>query len=275
MKFDVHWRRRGAAKTWLIACLCAAASFPTLAEQPACGPYRVALYEYGSLAFQREGFSAAGIDVDIVDEVSRRTGCKFETFVDSRVRTWADLASGALDISVSAIETDERDKFARFVIYMKGRNRLLVRSDLPSPAHSLQAFAEQSQLRLAVVKGFKHGQRWDEWIDTLRRQGRVDEYADANMAVRLVALGRDAAFMSEPVVWGRILAGSNLEGKVTVIDAFPSDNYAAGFTMAKSRVREADAQKIQLAIASMRADGTLYKIFNAYLPHAEAQSSMP
>ena len=265
----------GKVKFWLIAGWCAALSNPAWAQQPPCGPYRVALYEYGSLAFQHEGQKPAGIDVDIVEEVARRTGCKFQTFMDSRVRTWADIANGALDMTVSAIETEERNKFAHYVIYMKGRNRLLVRSDVPGAARTLQAFTAQTSLRLAVVKGFKHGQHWDEWVNTLRQQGRVDEYADAGTAARLVAQGRNAAFLSEPVVWGRILEDSKLEGKVTVIDAYPGDNYAAGFAMSKGRLRDDDIQRIQAAIAAMRADGTLLKIFGAYLPHAEAVSSMP
>ncbi|HEY4079773.1 MAG TPA: transporter substrate-binding domain-containing protein [Burkholderiaceae bacterium] len=235
----------------------------------------MALYEYGSLAFQHEGQKPAGIDVDIVEEVGRRTGCKFQTFMDSRVRTWADLAQGDLDMTVSAIETEERHRFARYVIYMKGRNRLLIRNDVPGAVHSLQEFTAQSQLRLAVVKSFKHGLHWDQWINTLRQQGRVDEYADANTAARLVAQGRNAAFFSEPVVWGRILEDSKLEGKVTVIDAFPSDNYSAGFAMAKGKLRDDDIQRIQAAISAMRVDGTLLKIFGAYLPHGEAVSSMP
>ncbi|XHS78248.1 substrate-binding periplasmic protein [Burkholderiaceae bacterium UC74_6] len=244
--------------------------------QPAtCGPYRVALYEYGSLAFSVDGQGAAGIDVDLLQEVSRRTGCKFQTFMDSRVRTWTDLAQGKLDMTVSAIEADERDRFSRFVIYMKGRNRLLVRTDPARPIRTLQEFTQQGQLRLAVVKGFKHGRDWDEWIDTLRQQGRVDEYADANMAARLVALGRNAAFISEPVVWARILATSKLEGKVSTIDAFPTDNYAAGFAISRSRVREEDARKIQAAVSDMRADGSLYRIFSSHLPPAEALASVP
>lgn len=265
----------GKVSKWVVAGCLAAAGAQALAQPAVCGPYRVALYEYGSLAFRRAGGGTVGIDVDIVNEVARRTGCKFETFVDSRVRTWTDLAHGSLDMTVSAIETEERNSFARFVIYMSGRNRLLVRKGLPSPVLTLDAFAEDSQLRLAVVKGFKHGPQWDPWIARLRQQGRVDEYADANMAARLVGLGRDAAFLSEPVVWGRILADSKLQGRVTVIDGFPADNYAAGFALSRSRVREEDARRIEDAIAAMRADGSLYRIFSAYLSRSEALSSMP
>jgi polar amino acid transport system substrate-binding protein len=264
----------GKVGIW-IAAACWVAGAQALAQPAVCGPYRVALYEYGSLAFRRAGRSLAGIDVDIIEEVGRRTGCKLETFVDSRVRTWTDLTHGALDMTVSAIETEERKGFARFVIYMSGRNRLLVRSNLPQAISTLDAFVEHSELRLAVVKGFKHGPQWDRWIDRLRQQGRVDEYADAGLAARLVALGRDAALLSEPVVWGRILADSKLEGRVTVIDGFPDDNYAAGFALSRTRVREEDARKIQDAIAAMRADGSLYKIFSTHLSRAEALSSMP
>jgi len=275
MRIDLQLLRMRKFRAWLVAGVSALASAMALGQQAGCGPYRLALYEYGSLAFQREGEDAAGIDVAIVEEVSRRTGCRFDVFMDSRVRTWDDLEKGVLDMTVSAIATDDRAKFVRFAIYMKGRNRLLVRTDLPTPVRSMQEFAEQRQLRLAVVKGFKHGLRWDDWINALRRQGRVDEYPDASIAARLVFLGRDAAFISEPVVWGLILADSKLEGRVTVIDGLPLDNYAAGFAMSRKRVREDDARKIQSAIADMRADGSLYRIFVEHLPHADALGSMP
>ena len=268
----------GNVKAWLAAGLFAALGAQAWAQQPACGPYRVALYEYGSLAFKNTGpvgVSPIGIDVDIVEEVARRSGCRLLPFVDSRVRTWTDLARDSLDMTVSAIETPERDGFARFVIYMSGRNRLLVRKGLAGAVTTLQDFTERSRLRLAVVKGFKHGPQWDAWIDQLRQQGRVDEYADASTAARLVAIGRDAAFLSEPVVWGRILADSQLVGKVTIIDAFPDDNYAAGFAISRTRVREEDARRMQDAIAAMRADGTLLKIFGTYLSRAEALASLP
>lgn len=265
----------GKLGTWVMAALLAAAGTQAGAQPTACGPYRVALYEYGALAFRRAGLGVAGIDVDIVEEVARRTGCKFETFVDSRVRTWVDLAQGNLDMTVSAIQTDERDRFARFVIYMSGRNRLLVKAGLPGSVATLEAFTAQSQLRLAVVKGFKHGPHWDSWIDRLREQGRVDEYADASMAARLVALGRDAGFLSEPVVWERVLADSRLRGRIAIIDAFPEDNYVAGFALSRTRVREEDARRIQEAVGAMRADGSLYRIFAAYLPRSEALSSAP
>lgn len=265
----------GNVRAWLTAGLLAAAWVHAGAQPAGCGPYRVALYEYGSLAFRDAGQRPAGIDIDILEEVSRRTGCRFEPFVDSRVRTWTDLASGALDMTVSAIATEERQQFARFVIYLSGRNRLLVRADLSGSVSTLQAFTERSRLRLAVVKGFKHGPQWDRWVEQLRQQGRVDEYADANQVARLVALGRDAAFLSEPVVWGRILADNKLQGRVTVIDAFPDDNYAAGFALSRARVREEDARKIQDAIAAMRADGSLLRIYGARLPRAEALASVP
>lgn len=259
----------------LIAVLGVLACTSAWAQDRVCGPYRVAMYEYGSLAFIRGDSAIEGIDADILDEVARRTGCKFDRFIDSRIRIWTSLANGTLDMTVSAIRTDEREQFAQFVIYLKGRNRLLVRSDLPHAVHALKDFSDQPKLRLAVVKGFKHGPHWDDWIAGLRQQGRVDEYADANAVARLVALGRADAFLSQPLAWSRVLSGSQLEGRVTVLDAFPDDDFAAGFAISTKRVGKDERQKIQAAIDAMRVDGTLYRIFRTYLSEAEAQGSVP
>jgi len=233
------------------------------------------MHEYGWLGFARDDWGAEGIDADVLDEVARRTGCRFEKFFDSRVRIWNSMVNGSLDMTVSAIRTEDRKQFASFVVYFRGHNRLLLRSDLANSVHALKDFTEQSQLRLAVVKGFKHGPQWDDWIDALRQRGRVDEYADANVAARLVARGRADAFISDPMVWGRILAGSQLEGKVSVLNAFPDEDYIAGFALSRKRVGKDDVQKIQNAVDAMRADGTLLKIFKAYAPEADALNAMP
>lgn len=67
----------------------AVASGGVLAQAPTCGPYRVAFYETGLLYFKDKKGEYVGIDRAVLDEVARRTGCVFEPFMDSRVRTWA------------------------------------------------------------------------------------------------------------------------------------------------------------------------------------------
>ena len=79
-------------------------------ESPAvnCRPVSLAFYELGLLYYRDAQRNANGIDVDLVRELSARSGCRFDTVLEWRVRIWSQLAAGELDASVSGIATPER-----------------------------------------------------------------------------------------------------------------------------------------------------------------------
>ena len=242
----------------------------------ACGPYDVAMYKLGSMYYHDVRTDAyVGIDKDVVDEVARRTGCTFRPFVESRVRIWAHLADGSLDMSVSGIPTPEREQFARFIIYFKARNYLVVRNDRAARIDSLEAFTADPALRLAIVKSFRHGALYDPWIQTLRAQGRVHEYSDPEIVARMVSLGHADAFLAMPTAWEVLLKRYQLEGKVDFVDASPDDRIAHGLILSRKRVRDEDVQSMKGAIEAMRTDGTLENIFRRHLPSDVAKRILP
>jgi polar amino acid transport system substrate-binding protein len=260
----------------LPALLGVAALLGGAAVRAACGPYDVAMYKLGSLYYLDERTdSYVGIDKDVVDEVARRTGCLFKPFVESRVRIWAHLADGSLDMSVSGIPNPEREQFARFVVYFRSRNYLLVRNDRAARIDSLEAFTADPTLRLAIVKSFRHGASYDPWIQTLRAQGRVHEYSDPEIVARMVSLGHADAFLAMPTAWDVLLKRYQLEGKVDFVDASPDDRIAHGLILSRKRVSDEDVQSMKWAIEAMRADGTLEAIFRRHLPSDVARRILP
>ena len=130
------------------------------AAAASCGPYTVAMYEHGAL-YYRSGEQWAGIDKDIVDELARRTGCELRMTRDSRIRIWTMLKDGTLDMTMSGISTPEREGFARFTPYLQSRNMLLLRNEVARHAATLEQFAAQPELKIAVIKGFRHGATYD------------------------------------------------------------------------------------------------------------------
>ncbi|MFY7864122.1 MAG: hypothetical protein ACOVRJ_04700, partial [Roseateles sp.] len=62
------------------------------AKAVACGPYTLAYYELGALYYRDADGRFAGIDKDVVEELSRRSGCSFKTVRESRVRIWDQLS---------------------------------------------------------------------------------------------------------------------------------------------------------------------------------------
>jgi polar amino acid transport system substrate-binding protein len=102
----------------------------------ACGDLSLACYEMDALYYHAPDGGWAGIDKDVIDELARRTGCRFQTTRESRVRIWSQLARAKLDMSVSGIATPERERFARFIPYFSTRNYVLMRQDLRPDAAS-------------------------------------------------------------------------------------------------------------------------------------------
>ncbi|HEY1090240.1 MAG TPA: transporter substrate-binding domain-containing protein [Burkholderiaceae bacterium] len=236
------------------------------ALEAACGPYQVAYYETGSLYFKNEAGEFVGIDRDLIEELARRTGCVLVPSLESRVRTWAALAEGRLDMTVSGIETPARQQFATFVPYvLNNRNYLVVRNELAATIKTMHTFRMLKSLRLGVVKGFVHGATLDPWVAALKLEGRVDEVADLEVLARVFAAGRVDAFLTQPVVWGPLLKRNQLDGKVQMLDIAPQDRAVLGLVLSRQRVAPADAEKMRKAIATMRADGTLEAIFARYL----------
>jgi polar amino acid transport system substrate-binding protein len=260
----------------LFAIAMAASLVPSLVSaQTPCGPYTVAYYEYGAFNYRNEAGDITGIDKLLVEELARRSGCTLDGEMDSRVRTWSRLEAGTLAMTVSAIETPERQKYAEFVPYFKSRNYVLMKRSLAATVSSLEAFNANAHLRLAVVKSFKHGPEVDAWVDRLRAMGRVSEYGDAETVARLVALGRADAFLAEPGVWGPLLKHSGLENFITPYDWFPHDGFVAGLALSRSKVSMQDAQRLRLALQDMTKDGTLGKIYRLFLDADIVKTALP
>jgi polar amino acid transport system substrate-binding protein len=234
-----------------------------------CGakPIRLAFYEFGYFYFDKN----RGIDVDVVNELMRRTGCKFDTQVMTRARIWADLASGELDMSVSGIRNPERDKFAGFANYLSMKNYALVQKNAASRVRRAEEFVELKGLQFGVVRAFKHGEKQDQWLDKLRQEQRVQESPDVETVFRKLKEQRVDAMFSQPPVYRRNMAVLGMQNEVMVQDWTPGEKGVPhGLILSKRRFSQADVARWQALLNEMRADGTLNGIFAQYLPPDEA-----
>ncbi len=256
---------------WLAALLLFANGL-VAAGQVDCGakPIRLAFYEYGYFYFEKDK-QAAGIDLDIVDELKKRSGCAFDTRVMARARIWADLASGDLDMSVSGIQNAERDKFAWFANYLTMKNYAIVTNHVAAKVQSGDAFVAMPILKFGAVRAFKHGVDQDRWLDSLRAQQRVEESPDVETLFRKLKGRRIDALYSQPPVYRKLIQDMDMHKEVQVLDWTPSEKGVPhALILAKRRFSEADAAQWRTLLAEMRTDGTLLRIYSRYLPSAEA-----
>ncbi|WP_310386761.1 substrate-binding periplasmic protein [Roseateles sp.] len=260
-------------------CLLSLSLFQTAAAQPRntgaeCGPYSLAFYEHGVLYYRDATGAYAGIDLDIVNELARRSGCVFNTVLESRVRIWDQLARNKLDLSVSGIPSPEREKYAEFMLYVQTRNYALLRRELADKLTSPEAFLADPTRLVVVVKSFKHGPVFDAWLDKLRARQRVTEVPDFDSAVRVFKLGRADAMLALPTSWPLIFRREGLQDEVVVLDWAAQDRINAGLVVSRQRVSAADRQRLRGALSAMQKDGTLESIFTRHVGAATAKTML-
>lgn len=241
----------------VLACLTATAHAD-------CGHLRSAFYEYGALYYKAGDGSWTGIDKDVVDEVARRLGCTIDSSTDSRVRIWAGLRGGNIDMSVSSVSTPEREKFGRIIPYLSERNYVLLHKDVS--VRSMDEFLADTTIKIGVIKTFRHGKAYDAWLDKLRAQGRVHEAPDYEALLRLCKLKRVQAVMAIASGWYPLLKQEQLASTYRIMDwAPPKDTVVGGLILSRQHVDDALAARFSQTIRSMREDGTLKRIFERHL----------
>jgi len=255
-----------ARRTLLACALLLVAACAGAADHAPCGTLRSAFYEYGALYYRDADGGWAGIDKDVVDEVARRMGCTIAASTDSRVRIWAGLSGGNLDMSVSSVSTPEREKFSRVVPYIAERNYVLVGKQVGAHIHSMGDFLAAPGIRIGVIKTFRHGKAYDAWLDRLRAQGRVYEAPDYVGLLRLFKAGRVQAIMAITSGWYPLLKQEQMAGSYRIMDWAPRrDNVVGGLILSRQRVDEAMLARFSKTIQEMRDEGTLKRIFERHL----------
>lgn len=245
---------------------CSLASTAAEAAGAPCGKnISLAYYELGALYQRMPNGEHNGIDRDVVDELAKRSGCTFDTRLESRVRIWTLLETGKLDATVSGIASPERLKFAQFIPYFTARNRLILHREQAAGIVDLNAFLNDPALRIGVVKGFRHGPTYDAWLDRLRAMGRVQEIADIDEVYHLFRHQRIDAMLSLPTAFVPLLKRYALEDKVVTLDWVPNEQLVHGLVLSRSQVSPQSFQLLNVTLHKMRSDGTLLRIYNRHI----------
>ncbi len=212
------------------------------------------------------GGAGTGLDADIAAELARRSGCELELLPTNPSRLWADLRSGATDLTAGASYLPERRAEAEFLWLLQGREVVLLRSAQAQATPNRAAFDAQPELLLGVTRGGRRGAAAQAWVDALRPQGRVSEGADMLALLRAFQAGRVAAVLLFPSAVNELpeLADWSLQ------DWFPQDRFQAGWAVSKA-VAEPLRQRLHQAARSLREDGTLQRLLRQHLGEAVAR----
>lgn len=231
---------------------------------------KVGFYDYGD--FYHKG---QGIDKDIIDELAKRTPYIFETQVLTRARIWHDIEKGNLDMSVSGIQNEQRDQFAWFIHYIIIKNYAVLRLDKAKDIKNARNFIDNSKLKFGVVRSFKHGEKQDQWLNTLKQLKRIEENPSADIIFQKIGEGNLDAMFSQPPVYSKYIKIFNLQNKVVIQDWTPGEKGVLhGLILSKKRFSQKDAQYFYKVIQDMKKDGTLKRIYSKYLTEKEVKAAL-
>ncbi|MDF3933557.1 substrate-binding periplasmic protein [Pseudomonas citronellolis] len=258
-----------AFRTWpavaVAACLCLPAAAD---DRYGCAqPLRLAFYR--NQVFYRDG---QGLDADLVAELERRSGCRFDVSVQPRAAIWSALRRGELDLATSGVATVERRRYAYFVPYLYLRERLIVPLDLASDLRGLDDFHGLPGVRLGAIAGYDHGPYLDAMLRILRSEGRVREYPDEASCFSALLNGQVEGLIGHELSLAGLLRDPALRHRFRVIDVGRGPGVPRGLMLARGHFSAAQAAQWQRLLEDLRLDGTLVRIYlrNAPLDVAAA-----
>ena len=138
----------------------------------------------------------AGIDVDILAELSRRTGIEFDVQLAPFKRVIETVRDGRVDAGMAVLRSAEREGFAIFTGVLHNSTYALF-----VPTGSWLAFDGLESLRgrhVGKVRGFFVSEAFD--AEVASGQIRITEAATAEQSLRMLVAGRVDAVSGQAVV---------------------------------------------------------------------------
>jgi len=272
-----YYPKQRSVISHLIFCILVLLPLQAFADGPIdCGttPIRVGYFKLGYRFYVDNG-QEKGMNVDIMEELRKRTGCTFVTQEMSFARIWEDLTSGELDISLSGIRSPERELTVWFAPSITSKNYVLIGAAARSSVKNADDFFNNTALIFGVARGYTHSKELDIWLQKLRDAGRVEESSNVDVLFEKLKLGRIDGMFSFPFVYRKLLSDLNMQDDVSIQDWFSDDKGIIGCTMlSKKRFSETEANRWRSLILEMQRDGTLKRIFNQYVTPDEADQML-
>ncbi|WP_342113861.1 substrate-binding periplasmic protein [Pseudoduganella sp. OTU4001] len=235
---------------------------------PACParPIVVGLYEFGN--FYRSG---VGLDKDLADELSKRSGCKFVSRVMPRRAIWTGMQAGTVDMTLSAAATPERLVFAWAAPYMLVKNVVVLRKDADPNVHSMSDFIASPELRLGFGRGFAAGPAYEDFVTQLRNIGRVEDVDEGDRLYAMFKAGRFQALLAPKMVYAHYLKDEIMAGAIRVEDWGNGRQHGpAHLMMGKKLFSAEDARRWGDMLKAMTADGTMARLLAQYVGKDDA-----
>jgi polar amino acid transport system substrate-binding protein len=197
----------------------------------------------------------AGLSVDYLDEVSRRTGCRFVYTDVPRARAWWLLAHGKADVVPAAVQAGWRDESGIFhdQYVMEGVSLLSLKAR-PIKLSSSRAIID-SKLQFLFVRGHDYGPRTAELIHVLQAKGQLNLVKDPGGMLRMLRAGRVDAII---VMASIVTTEAQSQGLSEALYGVGIDDLewaSTGLYLSKSSLPAADTELLGRAFNQLNDEG--------------------
>ena len=252
-----------AASAWADDRVGAAAATPGESE---CAP-RVRWEHYPPYGMAGPDGTPTGYYSDVVAEALRRMGCAPRWVQMPWARGLRELADGRLDVMAGALRTPQREAFARFSTPINLSPNLLFLSGRAAARYPLATLADlrRTPLRIGTEPKVHYGEDYARLLRDPAFVARLHVVPDRPRGWRMLQAGRLDGIIADQAT--AYVSGTDLRDlqdrlvPVLVLSSEPAH------VMLGRRSVDADfARRFDAALATMRADGTMERLREQWIP---------
>ena len=208
---------------------------------------------YYPYTFKDKDNNLSGFEVDVWNEIGKRTGYKPEFITASFSGLFGMLDTGKIDTIANEITITDKRK-AKYIFtdpYVYSGAQMMVKKE----NHSIKTLADLKGKKIGVSLGSNYEQIIKDFDKN--NEIKVVTYDNDGGMRQDVALGRTDAMMDDKVSALAVVQENKLPLQLAGKDVQPLEN---AFPFVKNDENKAVVEKVNKALADMRADGTLEKI---------------
>jgi polar amino acid transport system substrate-binding protein len=247
---------------WIVAILAAVATIGAAAQ----GGLRLTVQ--GDQAFPPYSYlqdgRPAGIDVEIMQELSRRSGVAFDIQLVPFRRLIESLRQGTVDLGMAVLRSSERESFSIYsgVLHMSSY-ALFVLKGREFPFTTLASLHGK---RIGRVRGFFISEDFDAELAAGRIP--VTESAIAEQSIRMLVAGRVDAISGQSVVTRYLAREMGLADRLSALPQALAPDRPAHLVLSRASAvadKERLAERLRLVLEGMHRDGTIGQIEAGHL----------
>lgn len=217
----------------------------------------------GDVAFPPYSYLEAGqprgIDVELMQELSRRTGVPLQLSLQPFKRVIESLRSGSVDAAMAVLHSAEREAFALYAGVLHTSTYVLF-----VPRGAEFAFSGVESLRgkrIGKVRGFFISEAFEAEVAA----GRIvlEEAASSDQTLRMLLAGRVDAFSGQSVVTRYYAREAGVLDKITALPQVLTPDRPSHLVLSRAsawpdKVRW--AERFRQVLDAMHRDGTVARI---------------